>query len=440
MRVLVTGATGYVGGQLIPRLWAAGHEIVALVRNKANLKVTPLIARDLQVVEGDLLTGEGLGNIPKDIDGAYYLVHSMKHKSQGFFELEAQAANNFVRFIDSSSAKQVIYISGLSPKQHLSEHMASRQNVETILEQSCVALTVFRAGIVIGEGSISFEIMRDIVGVLPVMITPKWVESKCQPIGIKDMLTYLEKALGFSECMHKKFEIGGSDILTYKEMLKEFARYRGIKRYILSLPVLTPYLSSLWLCFVTSANYSIAKALVQSLTVDAVCDHDRINDVIPLEVMGFTQSLECTFKKIAQNPLADSWEEAVVKREQIGVECIQVPKFGVKKMTVIFEGKENHLTLIKKSPQIFNMFRVGEQGLVSEHEVLLDDQSTDNLILYKRVGMLGEVWLQWEYIANSRVGALTFRPIGTFGRLWWCLSYLYIKQKWFFYNKTLEQV
>lgn len=428
MHVLVTGASGYIGSKLIPVLWQAGHKVTVLVRDKARFHTLPLIYQDLEIIEADLLTGKGLDKVSLEVDAAYYLVHSMKHTSEGFFDLEAQCAHNFNKLMQASSAKQVLYISGLSPEHKRSEHMASRQNVEAILQKGSVPLTIFRAGIVIGEGSISFEIIRDLVETLPVMVTPKWVTSCCQPIAIKDMLTYLEKALGHPECIGKSFEIGGPEVLAYREILSQFASFRGLKRFIFPVPVLTPRLSSLWLCFVTSADLSVAKALVKSLTLDAICTKNLIQDVIDHKSMDFKQALDQTFKKIGQSSLVGSWQEAVERGDELGRQCIRAPQFGVKKL--IYKAAEGGLK--------------AEEGDLLKHisslkgyQCLLEDGKGGRYVLYKKWPPVGEVWWQWGIEGRD---SLVFRPKGSFGKLFWLIARFGLKRHAITLNKKLHEL
>lgn len=211
------------------------------------------------VIEVDFLKEESLQNIPSDIDVAFYLIHSMSTQIGDFGNMEEICATNFKNRIEQTSAKQVIYLSGISNSEELSKHLSSRKNVETILSDSRFALTTLRAGIIVGSGSASFEIIRDLVEKLPFMITPKWLNTKCQPIAIRNVVEFLIGVVGRTETYNKSFDIGGPDILSYKEMLLRFAKIRGLKRSIVIVPVMTPKISSYWLYFVTATSYALAK-------------------------------------------------------------------------------------------------------------------------------------------------------------------------------------
>ena len=254
MKILLTGATGYIAQRLLAVLLQNGHEVVCCVRdtNRFNTHKFPL--GRLKVIEADFLHKDSLDSIPDDIDVAYYLIHSMSTESGDFGSMEEICAINFRERIEKTKAVQVIYLSGIVNETVLSRHLSSRKNVEDILADSGFALTTLRAGIIVGSGSASFEIIRDLVEKLPVMITPRWLNTKCQPIAIRNVVEFLIGVIGKTDTYHKSYDIGGPDILSYKEMLLHFARIRGLKRKIFVVPVMTPKISSYWLYFVTATK------------------------------------------------------------------------------------------------------------------------------------------------------------------------------------------
>lgn len=239
MKILLTGATGYIGKRLLPKLVEEGHTVVCCVRDVNRFNPPNSLEPFIEVIQVDFLDTSTFENIPSDIDAAYYLIHSMSNASN-YQKLEENCAKNFSDALNKTHAKHVIYLSGIVNEDELSKHLQSRKNVENILSNNRFNTTTLRAGIIIGSGSASFEIIRDLVEKLPIMIAPKWLNTKCQPIGIRDVIKFLEKSLMKEEVFNQNFDIGGSDILTYKEMLLGFAKFRGLNRKIFTVPVMTP--------------------------------------------------------------------------------------------------------------------------------------------------------------------------------------------------------
>ena len=329
MKILLTGATGYIGKRLLPVLSEAGHEVVCCVRDIKRFTPPASLKSGISIIQLDLLDKSTLKNIPQDIDCAFYLVHSMSASSD--YELmEQESAVNFRGAMDTTKVRQVIYLSGIVNESALSKHLSSRKNVESELKKGKNHLTTLRAGIIIGSGSASFEIMRDLVEKLPIMITPKWLNTRCQPIGISDVITFLSRSILHPETFDRDFDIGGPDILTYKEMLLEFARVRNLKRIIVTVPVMTPRLSSYWLYFVTSTSYKLAVALVNSMKVEVICRNHDINEILDVHPIGYTEALKRTFTKIESNEVASSWKDAFSSSDfHVNIsEFIEVPTFG----------------------------------------------------------------------------------------------------------------
>ena len=228
MKVLIAGANGYIGTRLIPVLLEKDCEIVCLVRDKRRFHENSDYSKQVTLLTGDLLLKDSIEAIPEDIDAAYYLVHSMA-QSNDFSEMEAQSAANFTEALDKTNCRQIIYLSGIVNDKELSNHLSSRLNVESVLNKSKSALTVLRAAIIIGSGSASFEIIRDLTEKLPVMTVPRWVNTRCQPIGIRDVLFYLENVLLNDKAYNDSFDIGGPDVLSFKEMMLGYAKVRKLK-------------------------------------------------------------------------------------------------------------------------------------------------------------------------------------------------------------------
>jgi uncharacterized protein YbjT (DUF2867 family) len=229
MKILLTGATGYIGKRILPILVNKGYDVVCCVRDKSRFNPPQSLKEKISVIEIDLLNKSSLTEIPNDIDVAYYLVHSMA-TADNYRLLEQQSAINFRDRLSNTNVKQVIYLSGIVNESNLSKHLLSRKTVEEELEKGSFNLTCLRAGIIVGSGSASFEIMRDLVEKLPVMITPKWLLTKCSPIGISDVQIFLTKCILNEETFNRNFDIGSDDVLSYREMLLDFAEVRSLKR------------------------------------------------------------------------------------------------------------------------------------------------------------------------------------------------------------------
>ncbi|WP_418285411.1 NAD(P)H-binding protein [Halorubrum sp. DTA46] len=287
MRVLVTGATGFVGGRLVPALLDRGHEVVALVRDAGGYDAPD----GVRVVEGDLLEPDTLPpafEIDGDtVDAAYYLVHSMDG-GPGYEERDRNCAQNFTDAASTAGVDRVIYLGGLGEdRENLSEHLRSRREVERILGDGDPTLTTLRAAIIIGAGSASFEVVYGLASRLPVMTTPKWVDTLCQPIAVDDVVAYLAGVLDIPETAGETFEIGGPEVLTYAEILRQTRRQLGHGLWIIRVPVLSPELSAKWLRLVTDVNPYLARSLVEGLRNTVIVEDDRIREFVPIDQTPF---------------------------------------------------------------------------------------------------------------------------------------------------------
>ena len=312
MKIFLTGVTGYIGKRLLIQLLEEGHHIVCSVRDKNHFG-THLYKNNLdqiEVLQHDFLDKKTLTNIPKDIDVAYYLIHSMSSSDGDFSEKEKISAENFREVLEETSVKQVIFLTGIINEEKLSKHLQSRKNVEKALQSSKYGLTSLRAGIIVGSGSASFEIIRDIVEKLPVMIAPKWLNTKCQPIAIRNVIQYLVGVLGKEFTYNNHYDIAGTDVLTYKQMLLQYAANRGLKRNIYIVPVMTPKLSSYWLYFVTSTSYFLAKNLVDSMKIDVVASKNDLGEQLGIHLFSYQEAIQMAFDKIKQNDVLSSWYDS----------------------------------------------------------------------------------------------------------------------------------
>lgn len=278
--VLVTGATGYIGSRLVPVLLDAGLRVRVLTRSADRLRARRW-ADDVEVVEGDATSRQDLDRALEGIDVAYYLLHSMDGKDD-FEQRDRDLARTFGLAAQGAAVGRIVYLSGLHPDSgHLSPHLASRVEVGDLLMASGVPTVVLQAAIIIGSGSASFEMLRHLTRKLPVMVTPKWVNNRIQPIAIADILHYLVGAATVEGDVNRTFDVGGPEVLTYREMIQRFARVAGLReRAIRTVPVLTPGLASHWVGLVTPVPSGIAKPLVGSLIHEVVCQEDDIDDVV----------------------------------------------------------------------------------------------------------------------------------------------------------------
>lgn len=456
MRVLLTGATGYIGKRLLPILIEQGHYVVCCVRDKNRYKSKP----NTEIFEVDFLNDIDFSNSPKNIDAAYYLIHSMASNVGFFEEMEKRSASNFAKFIKSTGAKQIIYLSGISNEEKLSRHLKSRKNTEDVLKQSGVPLTVLRAGIIVGSGSASFEIIRDLVEKLPIMITPKWLNTKHQPIAIRNVLQYLTGVLLNEKTYSRDFDIGGPEVLNYRQMLLQFAEVRGLKRYILTLPVMTPRLSSYWLYFVTSTSYKLAVNLVDSMKIEIIArdfGKPELQEMLKITPICYKEAVNMAFTKIEQNEVISSWKDSLASssKQNTLLQHIIVPVNGCftdRREKVINSSPENVLkkiwslggdsgwfyaNFLWRMRGILDKLLGGvglRRGRTNQNEifagdsldfwrVLAADKTGMRLLLYAEMKLPGEAWLEFKIEnrndRNVLVQTATFRPKGLFGRLYW---------------------
>ena len=455
MKILLTGATGYIGKRLLSVLINNGYEVVCLVRDAKRFNPPESLRLNISVIEGDLLDRQSLEKIPQDIDGAYYLVHSMS-TGNDYKSLEETSAIHFRDAVSKTNARHVIYLGGIVNESSLSKHLESRKNVEEILSEGDYHFTALRAGIIIGSGSASFEIIRDLVEKLPLMIAPKWLKTRCQPIGISDVLAFLSKSLFNPETYDDVFDIGGSDILTYKEMLLGYAKARNLKRSIISVPVMTPNLSSYWLYFVTSTSYKLARNLVESMSVEVICSDDRINHILDISPIGYQDAIQKAFRRIETNEIESSWKDANVSSGfDVKIsDFVKVPEY------VCFKDLRTR-KVRDRDECIERIWRIGGdtgwyyanwlwalRGLVDKlaggvglrrgrtnlnsintgdtldfWRVLYANREEGRLLLFAEMKLPGEAWLEFKISDGELIQTATFRPLGVAGRLYWYSVY-----------------
>jgi uncharacterized protein YbjT (DUF2867 family) len=452
MKILLTGTTGYIAQRLLPLLLEGGHELFCCLRDKGRFDLEKYKDFNITLLDVDFLNPESLSIIPDDIDAAYYLMHSMSAASD-FSEMEGQTATNFKQRLEQTNARQVIFLSGIINDKELSKHLDSRKNVEEILASESYALTTLRAGIIVGSGSASFEIIRDIIEKLPVMIAPKWLRTKCQPIAIRNVLEYLNGVLMSEPDFNQCYDIAGPEIITYKEMLLRFAEVRKLKRYILVVPVMTPRLSSYWLYFVTSVSYTLAKNLVDSMKVEIIGKPNTLWQRLNIKLIPYNDAIALAFGKIEQNQVISSWRDAMNSSNyQSGfASLVQVPVDGC------FTDKRN-IKVSNPEKAMNNIWSIGGQtgwyyadflwsirgildkmvggvglkrgrthlneiypgNVIDFWRVILADKKDRRLLLYAEMKLPGEAWLEFRMDKNNVLfQTATFRPLGLLGRLYW---------------------
>lgn len=314
-RVLVTGATGYIGGRLAPRLLEAGYAVRCLARSAAKLRARPWASNEgVDILEGDVAEESDLLAALEDCDAAYYLIHSMEATVGDYRSRDLVLAETFGRACARSGVKRIVYLGGLGETgQGLSKHLTSRREVEAALESSGVPVTVLRAAMIIGSGSASFEILRYLVERLPVMVTPKWVNTESQPIAIRDVLFYAVEVLSVPETRGRTLDVGGPDILSYADLMREMASALGLRRrLVIRVPVLTPRLSSLWIHLVTPLHASIARPLAEGLRNRVVCRDDVATRLMPHQCLTVRQAIGAALEKMHAGSVETSWSDAGV--------------------------------------------------------------------------------------------------------------------------------
>lgn len=453
MKILLTGATGYIAQRLLPVLLGNGHEIVCCVRDRERFDSNKYRSASLSVVEVDFLKPETLKVIPDNIQAAYYLIHSMSTSTGDFEKMEEISAINFKNAIQRTKARQVIYLSGIVNEEILSKHLTSRRNVEKILGSGFYSLTTLRAGIIIGSGSASFEIIRDLVEKLPVMIAPIWLKTKSQPIAVRNVIEFLSGVLLNETTFNKSYDIGGPDILTYKQMLLSFAKVRRLKRQIGIVPVMTPKLSSYWLYFITSTSYPLAQNLVDSMKVEVVCTENNLKELLGIAPISYEDAIREAFEKIELNQVPSSWKDALTSNTlNDGISrCAEVPVNGC-----FSDSRKLHIHDIEKV--LNRIWAIGgstgwyygdwlwgirgfidkvfggvglRRGRKNQNEispgealdfwrVLIADKNERRLLLYAEMKLPGEAWLEFRIDRENVLHqTATFRPLGLLGRLYW---------------------
>lgn len=457
VKILITGANGFVGKRLILYLSNQGHEVYALCRIK-GAKVFAESKPNVNYIYGDLRSSETLKNFPEDIEAAYYLVHSMSEIVTNLVDSEIEVAKQFIKGVKNTQIKQIIYLGGIiNDEKNLSPHLNSRLLVEKTLKASGIPVTALRSSIIIGAGSASFEIIRDLCEKLPIMIAPKWVNSLCQPIAIGDVLFYLSKVLLNEQCFDKTIDIGGPEVFTFKNMLLGYSKFRNLRRLIINVPFLTPRLSSYWLVFITSVRYSLCSYLVKSMRYNSIVKLKGIEKIADHACLKYEEALELAFQKIAQNEVVSSWMDSwEIRGDDPNLEnYIQVPVEGCLKDVKRVFVTDSKAAAIERIWRIggdtgyyalnwawrlrgFLDKMIGGVGLnrgrrhpssiiagdsIDFWRVIYADKEIGSLILFAGMKVPGEAWLQFSFEEKEGncflIQTATFRPKGILGRVYW---------------------
>lgn len=315
LSILVTGATGYVGGRLVPRLLAAGHRVRCLVRDPARLQGRSWLGQ-VELAQGDMMLPATLGAAMREVEVVYYLVHSMGGGSD-FSARDLAAARNCAAAARAAGVARIIYLGGLGdPEADLSIHLRSRQETGSALREAGVPLTEFRAAVIVGSGSLSFEMIRYLTERLPVMICPKWVFTRIQPIAIRNVLDYLVAALSCPESVDRILEIGGQDVLTYAGMMTGYARVRGLKRRLIAVPVLTPRLSSYWVHLVTPIPATIAQPLIKGLGNEVIVRDGAARTLFPsIRPLDYETAVTLALERLDTRDVETAWSDALTSSQ-----------------------------------------------------------------------------------------------------------------------------
>jgi len=457
MRILLTGATGYIGKRLLPVLLEQGHEVVCCVRDLDRFPTVGIYRHEnITLYEVDFL--KEAPSIPalETIDAAYYLIGTMGVKSDKTGAHDQVLARNFMHLMKHSPARQIIYLGSLTARNQSGMEGTSGE-IERILASGDIPLTSLKTEIIVGSGSASFEIIRDLVEHLPVMVTPKWLNTLNQPIAIRNVLEYLSGVLLNQLTFNQTYEIGGPDLLTFKEMLHQFAEVRGMKRYILTLPVSAVKFSSFWLYFITSTSIQLAGHLVGSMKHSVIPKPNNLNQLLDVHPITYREAVKLAFQRIEQNNVVSSWKDSLISSyvDNSLLEHVKIPTKGCYK-------DRRRLEITTSVDQVLcNMWSIGGErgwyygnwlwnirGLLDKlwggvglrrgrtnvntihtgdtldfWRVLAADKQNGRLLLYAEMKLPGEAWLEFKIIQKNGKPFLqqtaTFRPVGLAGRLYW---------------------
>ncbi len=469
--VLVTGASGYIGGRLVPELTARGYRVRAMVRAPSHEYDD--LWPGVEVVVGDALRIESLGNALRGVDTAYYLIHSLLLGPREFESAEIQSAKNFREVAEREQVKRIIYLGGLGDTQSdLSPHLRSRRLVSKELKRGSVAVTTLRAAVVIGSGSASYEIIKNLVKRLPVFIIPRWAENRCQPIAIRDVIKYLIGVLEIPETAGKSLHIGGPNIMTYETMLRECAEVYNLKRFFIHIPL--PYIGifSYFACLLTPVPARLTRSLMSSLKNEVVCQNSSITDYLPFACLTYKEAIIRAMNREEQDTISTRWtgayppaHELAMKLGEIGGRPDFTARFSLstkKEAGLLFravcmiggeEGWFSNNWMWRLRGLIDKIFLgVGDsRGRRSHNSILINDvigfwrvediRDNSRLLLRSEMRMPGKAWLDFNIVDNGEMRTLSVTPYfytkSLAGKLYW---YFFLPFHRFIFNDLIKQI
>lgn len=465
MKVLLTGSTGYIGRRLKQILLDDKNiELKLLVRNKKSVSS---INKNIEILEGDTFNKELLKEALKDVEVAYYLIHSLSNEN--YKDLDKISAQNFLDVAALCGVKRIIYLGGLGIKnENTSEHLLSRIETGEILSSNKNVQTIWlRAGVIIGSGSASFEIIRNLTEKLPVMTTPKWVDTKAQPIAVNDVLSYLHNALYLEKKENLTVDIG-SEQLSYKNMMLKTAKVLGLKRYLITLPFMSINLSSYWLNLFTPVPFSVAKALIEGLKSEVIIQNDNAKRYFPNIIpISYEEAVEEAIKEIEANQVISRWNDKAdgvweknaqndiskaifIDRKELDISDIQPSKVYQSFISIGGENGWFDFDFLWELRGIIDKLIGGvglKRGRRSQCDLRISDcldfwkvvdlQKNERLLLYAQMKLPGTAWLEFKIKDNKLIQSAYFYPKGVFGRLYW---YALIPLHYFVFNNMIKSI
>ncbi len=466
MNVLLTGSTGYIGRRLKQRLLNDENiNLKLLVRNKKSISDT--IKDKIEIIEGDTFNKESLKLALKDVHTAYYLIHSLSNEN--YKDLDKISAQNFLDIAQECNVKRVIYLGGLGVKNDsTSTHLLSRIETGEILSSSNSVQTIWlRAGVIIGSGSASFEIIRNLTEKLPIMTTPRWVDTKAQPIAVEDVLEYLHSSLYLQESKNLMIDIG-SEQLSYKEMMEKTAKALDLKRFLIPLPFMSINISSYWLNLFTPVPFSIAKALIEGLKSEVVIQNDNAKKYFPnIKPISYESAVKNAIKEIEENQVISRWNDKgdgvwdktnqsdiskaiFIDRKEEDISNIEASKIYQSFISIGGENGWFDFDFLWELRGIIDKLIGGvglKRGRRSQCDLRIGDcldfwkvvdlKENERLLLYAQMKLPGTAWLEFKIIDNKLIQSAYFYPKGIFGRLYW---YILVPMHYFIFKNMIKSI